>query len=221
NVVRGQYDEGRLRDKPQPAYRKEERVSPHSNIETFVAAKFFIDNWRWQGVPFYLRTGKALQKSTSVIAIQFKKVPHKVFPASATGFMKANQLIISIQPQMEITLMFQAKEPGIQLKITPVEMDFTYTDSYQQGVPEAYETLLLDALRGDATLFMRVDQVEEAWSVITPIINAWKLDGKVSFPNYKAGSWGPAAAEKLIKRDNFEWILLPEQKIVKRKARKC
>jgi glucose-6-phosphate 1-dehydrogenase len=220
NVVRGQYGEGRLKDKPQSAYRKEERVNPRSNTETFVAARFFIDNWRWQGVPFYLRTGKALQKSTSVIAIQFKKVPHAVFPPSATGFMEPNQLIISIQPQMEITLLFQAKEPGIQLKITPVEMDFTYMDSYKQAVPEAYETLLLDALRGDATLFMRVDQVEEAWSVITPIINAWKQDTKVNFPNYAPGSWGPAAAEKLIKKDNFEWILLPEQKIVKRKARK-
>jgi glucose-6-phosphate 1-dehydrogenase len=210
NVVRGQYGSGMIRNKKQPAYREEKNLDPKSNTETFVALKLFIDNWRWQKVPFYLRTGKCLQKSTSIIVIQFKSLPLNLIPSSTGDGLLANQLIISIQPEMEISLLFHAKQPGLELKITPVEMDFTYKESYSESVPEAYETLLLDALLGDATLFMRADQVEAAWSVITPILNAWKQSRNKSIPLYEPGSWGPKTAEDLIKKDGFMWVLLPE-----------
>jgi glucose-6-phosphate 1-dehydrogenase len=220
NVVRGQYGEGKSDGKKQPAYRKEKNVNPRSITETFVAAKLFIDNWRWQNVPFYLRTGKCLEKTTSLIVIQFKPVPHNLFDAKTMIDLRPNQLIISIQPEMEITLLFHAKEPGVQLHIKPVEMDFTYKESYDAPVPEAYETLLLDILEGDATLFMRADQVEEAWKVVTPIIESWKKQSSVRFPNYAPGSWGPKAAEALIKQDGCSWTLLPEDGVIKNKIRK-
>ena len=211
NVVRGQYKEGKLKEEEQPAYRTEEGVAPDSNTETFVAAKMYIDNWRWQGVPFYLRTGKSLPKSTSLITIQFKQLSHLLFDESVTGDLEPNQLFISIQPEMKISLVFQGKVPGLDLKVEPVEMDFSYKESYEgKAVPEAYETLLLDVLKGDATLFMRADQVEAAWSVVMPIINAWKAKEPVHFPNYAAGSWGPEAADELVHKDGFRWALLPE-----------
>lgn len=219
NTVRGQYGPGKLAGKKQVAYRKELKVEQNSHTETFVAARLFIDNWRWQEVPFYLRTGKSLQKTTSVIAIQFKPIPHTFFPAEATENLHPNQLIISIQPEMEITLLFHAKRPGLKLKISPVEMDFTYGESYEEQAPEAYETLLLDVLEGEATLFMRADQVEAAWQVVTPILRAWKKHSGTRFPNYAAGSWGPAEAEALITRDGFQWIHLPEQ-VMKKKTKK-
>jgi glucose-6-phosphate 1-dehydrogenase len=222
NVVRGQYNKGLIAGKKIPAYRDEPKVEAGSVTETFVAARFFIDNWRWQGVPFFLRTGKALNRSTSVIAIEFKDIPYAFLPKSANGNLKPNRLIISIQPQMEITLLFQAKEPGMQMRICPVEMDFIYADNYVQGIPEAYETLLSYSLKGDATLFMRADQVEQAWDVIEPILKNWEKNKTVDFPNYKAGSWGPLCAEELIQRTGYEWILLPEEKkILKHKARKA
>lgn len=220
NVVGGQYGPGYLGDKKQVAYRKEQNVNPKSVTETFVAAKFFIDNWRWQEVPFYLRTGKCLQKTTSVIAVQFKPIPHALFPPETIESLKPNQLIISIQPEMEITLLFHAKQPGLKLKISPVEMDFTYRESYQEQAPEAYETLLLDVLEGEATLFMRADQVEAAWKVVMPILDFWKEHSCTGFPNYAAGSWGPEEAEGLIARDRFQWIHLPEQMELKKKSAK-
>lgn len=213
NVIRGQYGAGTLKDKEQPAYRTEEGVAEDSTTETFVAAKFYIDNWRWQGVPFYLRTGKSLPKSTSIITIQFKQLSHLLFDESVTGHLEPNQLIISIQPEMKISLIFQGKVPGLELKVDPVEMDFSYKESYEgNDVPEAYETLLLDVLKGDATLFMRADQVEAAWAVVMPILDAWKHTGTPQYPNYPAGSWGPEAADELVHRDGFRWALLPEKK---------
>ena len=220
NIVRGQYGEGKLNGKKQVAYRREKNVNPGSNTETFVALKLFIDNWRWQNVPFYLRTGKCLVKTTSLIVIQFKKVPYSLFGSKIISDPRPNQLIISIQPEMEITLLFHAKEPGVQLHIKPVEMDFTYKESYEAPVPEAYETLLLEVLEGDATLFMRADQVEEAWKVVTPILDAWKKQSSPRFPNYAPGGWGPKAAEALIKQQGCEWTLLPENGIVKNTIRK-
>lgn len=219
NIVRGQYGKGEIKGEEIPAYREEDKVKPRSTTETFMAGRFFIDNWRWRGVPFYLRTGKALHSSTSVIAIEFKKIPHAILPKSANVSLQTNRLIISIQPQMEITLLFQSKVPGMQLRVCPVEMDFTYAENYEHGIPEAYETLLSDALKGDATLFMRADQVEEAWAVITPILKAWEKEKPPKFPNYDPGSWGPASAKKIIERDGYEWILLPEDKIQKHKAK--
>lgn len=219
-VIKGQYGEGKVHGKKQVAYRKEKNVNPKSATETFVALKLFIDNWRWKNVPFYLRTGKCLAKTTSLIVIQFKQVPHNLFGAKIISDPRPNQLIISIQPEMETTMLFHAKEPGVQLHIKPVEMDFTYKESYDAPVPEAYETLLLEILEGDATLFMRADQVEEAWKVVTPIMDAWKKDSALRFPNYKPGSWGPKAAETLIEAQGCGWTLLPENRVLKNTIRK-
>ena len=218
NVVGGQYGQGILKGEKQIAYRKEANVNPKSVTETFVAAKMFVDNWRWQEVPFYLRTGKCLQKTTSTIAIQFKPVPHALFPKESIENLHPNRLIISIQPEMEITLLFHAKQPGLKLKISPVEMDFTYQESYNEPAPEAYETLLLDVLEGEATLFMRADQIEAAWKVVMPILDFWKKHPCTDFPNYEAGSWGPEEAEALIAKDGFQWIHLPEGMVGKKKA---
>ena len=221
NIIRGQYSAGDLDGKKQDAYRKERNVSPQSSTETFVALKLFVDNWRWQGVPFYLRTGKALGKTASVIVVQFKPVPHSLYGEKILTDKRPNQLIISIQPEMETSLLFHAKEPGVQLKIKPVEMDFTYKESYEAAVPEAYETLLLDVLEGDATLFMRADQVEEAWKVVTPIIDTWKKQPAPKFPNYEPGSWGPKAAIDLIKDQGCDWTLLPDNSLQKHLAKKA
>ena len=220
NVVRGQYGAGTINGKKQAAYRNEKNVNPKSNTETFVALKLFVDNWRWQNVPFYLRTGKCLGKTTSLIVIQFKPVPHNLFSKVVMSDTRANQLIISIQPEMETTLLFHAKEPGVKLQIKPVEMDFTYKESYDAPVPEAYETLLLEILEGDAAMFMRADQVEEAWKVVTPLMEAWKKEPSPRYPNYEPGSWGPKMAELLIKPQSCSWTLLPEDVIIKNKIRK-
>lgn len=220
NVIRGQYGEGKLDGKKQVAYRKEKNVNPTSTTETFVALKLFVDNWRWKNVPFYLRTGKSLAKSTSVIVIQFKQVPHNLFGVKMFSDTRPNQLIISIQPEMETTLLFHAKEPGVELKIKSVEMDFTYKESYDAPVPEAYETLLLDILEGDATLFMRADQVEEAWKVVTPVIESWKKQTGTKLPTYEPGSWGPTAANTLIKPQGCTWTLLPDNKVPKNVLKK-
>ena len=220
NIVRGQYGEGKLDGKKQAAYRKEKNVNPKSTTETFIALKLFVDNWRWKNVPFYLRTGKAMAKATSLIVIQFKPVPHNLFGEKIVTDSRPNQLIISIQPEMETTLLFHAKEPGVQMKIKPVEMDFTYKESYDAPVPEAYETLLLEVLEGDATLFMRADQVEEAWKVVTPIMEAWKKGTAPRFPNYEPGSWGPKASGELIKEQGCEWTLLPENGVHTNKLKK-
>ena len=157
-------------------------------------------------MPFFLRTGKALPKQSSVIVIQFKPTPYKIF----ANDIVPNRLIISIQPEQKISLLFESKVPGVQMKLKPVEMDFTYKDSYTEPSPEAYEALLLDAIEGDASLFMRSDQVEAAWEVVMPILNAWKKDPKKMLHKYKAGSWGPSAANDLLKPFTKEWILLPE-----------
>src|SRR6185295_11965858 len=187
-------------------YQQEPDVSDTSNKETFAALKLFIDNWRWQGVPFYLRTGKRMNETTTVITIQFKPVPHQSFPSEATGNWKPNRLILNIQPFMGIRMCFQAKRPGLQMVLYPVDMQFAYDESYTSGTPEAYETLLLDIMEGDSTLFMRADQVEAAWKALMPVINSWETNPSVSFPNYGAGSQGPEDAEVLIARDGHNWI---------------
>jgi len=207
DVVRGQYEDGTINNLPQAAYRSEEHVAADSDTETFVAARLLIDNKRWKGVPFFLRTGKALQRQASVIVIQFKESPHKIFKDD----ILPNRLIISIQPELEISLLFESKIPGLQMKLKPVEMDFTYKDAYTDDIPEAYETLLLDVLEGDATLFMRADQVEAAWKVVMPVINAWKKHPSRQLRFYEPGSWGPVAANKLLKPYAKDWILLPEE----------
>jgi glucose-6-phosphate 1-dehydrogenase len=208
-VVRGQYAKGWLDGEDVEGYRKENGVDPQSNTETFAAVKFFVDNWRWQGVPFYVRSGKRLHQSTSTIIIQFKDVPHNVFPKKVTDNWQQNRLIISIQPEMSIRLQLQVKRPGLDMVLNPVDMLFNYKGTYKHGEPEAYETLLTDIMEGDQTLFMRGDQVEAAWELLMPILHAWGNRKSLSFPNYQAGSWGPELAEALIAQDGFHWFTLP------------
>jgi len=209
SAVRGQYASGWMQGKEVSGYREEPKVNKESNTETFAAVKFFVDNWRWQGVPFYLRTGKRLHQSASVISIQFKDVPHQVFPTEAAESWQQNRLIISIQPEMSIRIQVQAKRPGLDMVLNVVDMIFDYKGTYTTQAPEAYETLLLDTMLGDQTLFMRGDQVEEAWSLIMPILSTWTNKKSLNFPNYSADSWGPESAEALIARDGFNWFTLP------------
>jgi glucose-6-phosphate 1-dehydrogenase len=206
DAVRGQYGPGWLQGEKVPGYRQEHGVDSHSNTETYAAVKFFLDNWRWQGVPFYLRTGKRLQEKISAITVQFRPVPHLTFPSLYADNISPNRLTINIQPQMDIRLRFTAKRPGLEMSLNPVEMVFDY-DTCKGQSPEAYETLLLDAMQGDATLFMRSDQVEIAWDVITPILETWESRPSLEFPNYAAGMWGPENAEALIAREGHTWAV--------------
>ncbi len=209
NAVRGQYSEGWMQGEKVPGYRQEKSVSPDSDIDTFAAVKFYIDNWRWQDVPFYVRTGKRLHDKTSIINIQFRPAPNYAFPAEAAETWRPNRLTISIQPEMDIRLRFQAKRPGQSMILNPVDMIFSYKDAYDGNEPEAYETLLLDVMEGNATLFMRSDQVEAAWKIIMPILETWQEKPPVDFPNYAPDSWGPEDAEALIAREGHNWITLP------------
>lgn len=205
-AVRGQYKAGWLEGEHVPAYREEPGVASDSPIETFAALKLFIDNWRWQDVPFYLRTGKRLRARASEVSIQFRPVPHQSFPPSAAMVWQPNRLLIRIQPEESILLSFQAKQPGPVMQLSPVDMGFSYRERFDIDPPDAYETLLTDTMLADATLFMRADQVEASWSVITPILNAWETAQPVDFPNYQAGTWGPESAEVLIAQDGRSWL---------------
>ncbi len=203
-IVRGQYGRGWVAAEEVPAYREEPDVDPESETETFVAARFEIDDWRWAGVPFYLRMGKRLPKRSSEIAIQFRAVPHRLFTEAGTD-PEPNLLAMRIQPDEGILLRFGAKVPGLGIDVRSVNMDFTYGSAFNVDSPDAYETLILDALLGDASLFTRADEVEQAWSVVTPIIDAWADGPAPDFPNYEAGSWGPEAADELLARDGVRW----------------
>jgi glucose-6-phosphate 1-dehydrogenase len=203
-IVRGQYGEGWVAGNPVHGYRAEPEVDPHSETETFVAGRFEIDDWRWSGVPFYLRTGKRMARRATEIAIQFREVPHRLF-AEATTDPQPNLLAIRVQPDEGILLRFGSKVPGLGLAIRPVTMDFTYGTAFSTDAPEAYETLLLDAMLGDQSLFTRADEVEAAWSIVTPIHEAWVDGPPPDFPDYAAGTWGPEAAADLIERDGRRW----------------
>jgi glucose-6-phosphate 1-dehydrogenase len=205
-AARGQYDRGWIQGDQVVGYRAEEAVAQDSMTETFAALKLFIDNWRWQDVPFYLRTGKRLPKRASQVIIQFKPVPHQAFPASAISHWEPNRLIIRIQPEEGIDFRFHAKRPGLAFTLKPVDMRFMYRDAFKTTPPEAYEELLLDVMLGDATLFMRADQVETAWSVVMPVLKSWEAEPNADFPNYDAGTWGPADADVLIAQDGRSWI---------------
>jgi glucose-6-phosphate 1-dehydrogenase len=205
-AVRGQYGSGWNKGQRVSAYRCEGDVAAESSVETFAAVKCFIDNWRWQGVPFYLRTGKRMPLRASTVTIQFQPVPHQSFPSSAITHPQPNRLVISIQPDEGIVQRFQAKLPGEAMRLSPVDMRFTYKDSFKSGPPEAYETLLLDVMLGDATQFMRADQLEAAWAILTPILEGWEAVPAADFPNYAAGTWGPESAEVLIAQDGRSWI---------------
>jgi len=207
SAVRGQYGPGWIEGERVRGYRAEEGVAPDSPTETFAAVKFYVDNWRWQDVPFYLRTGKRMPSTVSEVAIQFRPVPHQTFPASALLDNRPNRLLIAIQPEEGILLRFEVKHPGQHMALAPVMMQFYYREAFKVRSPEAYETLLLDIMRGDSTLFMRADQTEAAWAVIEPILDMWQSVGPTDFPNYEAGTWGPEQADVLIAQDGRSWIM--------------
>jgi len=205
SAVRGQYRGDTVGGRKLPGYRQEDGVSPRSKTETFAALKLFVDNWRWQGVPFYLRTGKRLCRQFSEVAIQFRSVPHRSFPPEASRDWHPSRLVLSIQPEEGIVLGFQAKYPGSKILLRPVEMRFSYQESFSVPSPDAYETLLLDVMNNDPTLFMRADQVEAAWQILAPVLHAWARNTPRGFPNYAPGTWGPSEADALLARDGHEW----------------
>ena len=204
-VVRGQYGPGWSLGQPVPGYREEPGVDPESITETYVALKLYVNNWRWQGVPFYLRTGKRLPKRVSEIAVQFRDVPHLLFPTETGELINPNVLALRIQPDEGISLRFEVKQPGPAVQVRSVNMDFQYGRAFGARTPDAYERLLLDAMLGDQTLFTRADEVEQAWSVVDPILEAWTQRPPTDFPNYEAGTWGPEAANRLLAADGRRW----------------
>ncbi|PYV87981.1 MAG: glucose-6-phosphate dehydrogenase, partial [Acidobacteria bacterium] len=203
-AVRGEYGEGKLGDEQVPAYRAEPGVSPESRTETFVAMKLRIENWRWVGVPFYLRSGKRLAKRHTEITVQFKKTPFVLF-RNAPVQKHSNQLVIQIQPVEGISLSFGAKIPGPILRVGSVDMSFEYSRYFGADAYTGYEVLLYDCMIGDATLFQRADMVEGGWTIVDPVLDVWKALPPTRFPNYAAGSWGPKAADELLQRDAREW----------------
>ncbi len=210
-AIAGQYTAGVMNGEPVVGYRQEDRVAPDSRRETFVAMDVRIENWRWAGVPFYLRTGKRLPMRVTEIAVQFKEPPKHLFTTvECEGDIcdlvqaRPNTLIFRIQPKEAISLMFSTKRPGMQYQIQPVTMDFAYESAFQHSLPEAYERLLLEALRGDSTLFTRSDELETAWRFVTPVLDQWKQPEFEPDP-YAAGSWGPAASERLLQKAGRHW----------------
>jgi glucose-6-phosphate 1-dehydrogenase len=220
NVVRGQYIEGEVYGRRVAGYRKEVRESfavmnkplppesVHSTTETFVALKLFIDNWRWAGVPFYLRTGKRLPKRASEVAIQFKDVPQVLFNDHPDVPLEPTVLALRVQPEEGLAMRIASKLPGPKVRIYPVKMEFNYSSSFGAVTPEAYERLLLDVMAGDATLFMRRDQVELAWEFVMPILNHWERQRVRDLPEYQCGTWGPVEADRIIVPDGREWRTL-------------
>ncbi len=204
SVVRGQYGRGFIEGEEAPGYREEEGVAGDSNTETFVAAKLYVDNWRWADTPFYVRAGKRLPRRETTIAIQFQRAPHPPFAEIAGDGLRPNVLLIHVQPDEGVSLAIGAKVPGAGMSIRTVHMDFLYGGAFRTGLPEAYERLILDAMLGDATLFTRADEVDEQWALVDTIAAAWKRD-RPNFPNYPAGTWGPKSADDLIHRDGRSW----------------
>ncbi len=211
-TVRGQYGPGNFAGKPVPGYRQEANVSSSSNIETFVAMRLEIDNWRFAGVPIYIRAGKRLAKRTTEISVHFKSVPHALLAhdrltqrSEEGSHVEPDVLVIRIQPDEGIGLRFVAKVPGQSMTLRPVTMDFRYGSTFGGSGPEAYERLILDAMLGDPTLFARADEVSAAWRFMTPILEAWQAAPPQDFPNYPAGTWGPKGASALIERDGRAW----------------
>jgi glucose-6-phosphate 1-dehydrogenase len=205
NVVRGQYFAGEVDGELRPAYRSEVKVKPNSNVETFVAMRLLIDNWRWSGVPFYIRTGKNLPLSASEVRIQFKPAPSILFNASGGKSLDPNSLTLRLQPNEGMTLRFNGKVPGAATELRPVRMNFSYDSEFGAYTPEAYERLLLEAMAADATLFIRRDEVEAAWGIVDAIRNAWIGKSLTNREFYGAGTWGPFAADDLLARDGREW----------------
>ena len=208
DVVRGQYDAGQVAGEKVAGYRSEANVAPDSNVETFVAMRILIDNWRWAGVPFYLRTGKRLGTRSTEIAIRFKRAPYALFRETPMEELDADWLILRVQPDESIRLRFNAKRPGPAMALESVAMEFKYKDWFKQAPAVGYETLIYDCLIGDATLFQRADQVEAAWAVVEPVLRGWENTPPRHFPNYAAGSDGPSAANELLARDGRAWRVI-------------
>ena len=204
-TVRGQYGAGSIDGKVVPGYQQEPGVSPNSWTETYAALELSIDNWRWAGVPFYLRSGKRLTKRDTQIVITFRRAPLRLFADTAVHDLESNVLVIHVQPDEKITLRIQAKRPGTTVTVVPVQMEFQYETLGEASPSTGYETLLYDCMNGDSTLYNRADMVEASWSVVTPILDVWKALPPRDFPNYTAGSWGPAAADTLLQRSNRAW----------------
>jgi glucose-6-phosphate 1-dehydrogenase len=204
HVVRGQYGPGFVEGLEVQGYREEEGVAQGSTTETFVAAKLFVDNWRWADTPFYVRMGKRLARRETTIAIQFKRAPHPPFEEGAAEGLRPNVLLIHVQPNEGISLAIGAKVPGQGMTIRTVHMDFLYGGAFREGLPDAYERLILDAMLGDATLFTRSDEIEEQWALVDAITGFWQRD-RPAFPNYAAGTWGPVGSDELVHRDGRSW----------------
>jgi len=204
-VVRGQYFAGSVAGQARPGYRQETKVSPSSNVETYVGMQLFIDNWRWSGVPFYLRTGKNLPQSASEVRIQFQPTPNVLFAAQCGRHLDDNALTLRLQPDEGISLRFNGKVPGVGLAVRPVRMNFSYNAEFGAYTPEAYERLLLEAIAGDATLFIRRDEVETAWQIVDSIRNYWADKPLTNREFYAAGTWGPVAADDLLERNGHAW----------------
>jgi glucose-6-phosphate 1-dehydrogenase len=205
HCVRGQYGEAPDADPPRPAYRHEEDVPPDSNTETYLALKLTIDNWRWAGVPFYLRTGKSMAKRVTEIAIQFRRAPMVLFRNTQVKDLQTNRLLLHIQPDEGLSLRFGAKIPGPVMNVGLVNMEFDYARGFGASHTTGYERLLHDCMVGDATLFQRADMVEAGWKAIQPVLDVWKALPARNFPNYPAASWGPTEADELLARDGREW----------------
>ncbi len=205
HAVRGQYGEGKIDDHPVAGYRQEEKVAPHSKTETFAALRLSIENWRWADVPFYVRTGKRMPAKHSSIIIQFKRAPFMLFRDTSIERLTTNRIVIHIQPDEGITLHFGAKVPGPIVNMGPVDMDFNYLDHFGEQVSTGYERLLYDCMIGDATLFQRADMVEAGWRIVTPVLDVWKAIPPRDFPNYPAGTWGPADSDAMLQKDGRAW----------------
>ncbi|MFW6060785.1 MAG: glucose-6-phosphate dehydrogenase [Phycisphaeraceae bacterium] len=203
-AARGQYIAGTSKGEYVPGYREEEGVDPNSRRETYAALKVQLDTWRWSGVPFYLRSGKRLPKKTTEIVVNFKPTPHRLFAGDHDGGPTPNQIIINVQPNEGIRLRFEGKVPGIGMTIKSVVMDFDYAQQFHAEPPEAYATLLLDAMRGDQTLFKQREEIEQAWRIVQPVLDHWEA-GDAPPPQYSAGTWGPAEADALMQRDGRRW----------------
>jgi glucose-6-phosphate 1-dehydrogenase len=207
-TVRGQYGPGKVDGQVVSGYLQEEEVSGESQTETYLAMKFYVDNWRWAGVPFYIRSGKRLPRRTTEIAIQFKLPPLLLFSHSTAAAIEPNELVLNIQPEEGISIKFGSKEPGGTERVQPVNMNFTYGSTFKSPAPDAYERLIVDAMLGDGTLFTRADEVEAQWSLISPVIDAWQ-SGRGSFiEQYRAGTWGPKAANDFMTLDGRKWRAL-------------
>ena len=205
SAVRGQYGPGKIDGIAVPGYREEPDIAPNSRTETYAALKLRIDNWRWADVPFYIRSGKRMPKKLTLIAIEFKRVPHLFFPRKQQGNLEPNVLMIKIQPDEGISLKLGAKMPGSKMFVRQMQMEFSYGASFGEFPATAYETLLLDAMEGDPTLFNRSDAVELAWDILSPIQETWQAMRATPLPNYAAGTWGPDTSAALLAEAGHEW----------------